>query len=95
MASKNENRNQHYVPKCYLRNFSDGDKFIATFLHSKDIFIKEAGLDSVAFKEYLYGKDLVIENILKKLEGDWAEAFKAIIADKDVSNDEMEKIIFR
>lgn len=95
MASKNENRNQHYVPKCYLRNFSDGDKFIATFLHSRDRFIKEAGLDSVAFKEYLYGKDLVIENILKKLEGDWAETFKAIIANKDVSNDEMEKIIFQ
>lgn len=36
-------------------------------------------MDSVAFKEYLYGKDLIIENIFKKLEGDWAKAFKAII----------------
>lgn len=35
MAQKNDKRNQHYVPKCYLRNFSDNDEFIATFMHSK------------------------------------------------------------
>ena len=30
MAQKNDKRNQHYVPKCYLRNFSDNDEFIAS-----------------------------------------------------------------
>ena len=30
--SKNEKKNQHYVPKCYLRNFTDGDKYIATII---------------------------------------------------------------
>lgn len=38
MANKNENRNQHYTLKCYLKNFSDGEKYIAAF------FIQETDL---------------------------------------------------
>ena len=95
MARKNDKRNQHYVPKCYLRNFSDNDEFIATFMHSKNKFVQNASLNSVAFREYLYGKDLVIENIFEKLEGKWAEAFKAIISNKDVSEKEAAEIVYQ
>jgi len=61
MSQKNEKENQHYVPKCYLRNFTNGKEFIATFMHSKNKFVKQASLDSVVAEKYFYGKDLIIE----------------------------------
>ena len=95
MAQKNDKRNQHYVPKCYLRNFTNGDEFIATFLHSKNKFVEKASLDSVVCKEYLYGKDLVIEKKFENLEGKWASAFKSINKNEDVTDDEAIEIVYQ
>ena len=86
--SKNEKKNQHYVPKCYLRNFTDGDKFIATFLHSKSKFIPKASLDSVVSEDYFYGKDLYIEKMFENYEGDWASAFRTVTKNEEVSDEE-------
>ena len=95
MVQKNEKRNQHYVPKCYLKNFSNNDKFITTFIHSKSRFIEKASLDSVAFREYLYGKDLVIEKMFGKLEGEWNKTFKIIANDEDVPDKKIGDVLYQ
>ena len=94
MGKKNERKNQHYVPKCYLRNFANGENSIATFMHSKQKFVQFASLDSVVAEEYFYGKDLLIEKMFSKFEGMWAEAFKTLISNKDVSDKELFETIY-
>lgn len=93
MAQKNDKRKQHYVPKCYLRNFTNGDEFISTFLHSKNKFVKKASLNSVVCEEYLYGEDLVIEKKFENLEGNWAKAFKAVNKIEDTADDGAKEIV--
>jgi len=88
MPIKNEKKNQHYVPKFYLRNFNNNQNCIATFIHSKAKFIPQASLDSVVSKDYFYGKDLYIENMFADFESKWATAFDIIINDRDVSQEE-------
>lgn len=95
MTQKNDKRNQHYVPKCYLRNFTNGDKFIATFIHSKNKFVKKASLNSVVCEEYLYGEDLVIEKKFENLEGKWDKAFKTINKNEDVTDDEAIETVYQ
>lgn len=95
MPPKNDKKRQHYVPKCYLRNFTNGDEFIATFFHSKNKFVKEVGLNSVAYEDYFYGKDLIIENKFEKLEGEWDKAFKAINKNEDVTDKDAQKLIYQ
>lgn len=86
--SKNEKKNQHYVPKCYLRNFTDGEKYISTFIHSKSKYIPKASLDSVVSEDYFYGKDLYIENMFQEYEGYWAAAFRVIIENEELSSED-------
>ena len=95
MNQKNEKKTQHYVPKFYLRNFTDKKNCISTYIYSKDKFIKNASFDSVANEEYFYGKDLVIEKALSVMEGEWAKSFEIIIKnnEQDYSNKEVAKII--
>ena len=93
MKQTNEKKNQHYVPKCYLKNFTNGDNFISTFIYSKNKFIAKASLDSVVSKDYFYGDDLFIENMFSKYEGHWATTFQKIITEKDVSTDESVEMI--
>src|SRR5690349_7669592 len=72
-----ENKNHHYVPQFYLRNFSIDEKQVAVglYLHEKNIFTTTA-IDNIASKKYLYGKDNIIEDALAQLEGDIATLFK-------------------
>lgn len=95
MSQKNEKENQHYVPKCYLRNFTNGKEFIATFMHSKNKFVKQASLDSVVAEKYFYGKDLIIENMFQKFEGEWAGAFRNFNNIEGITDDELAQTIFQ
>ncbi len=83
MYQKNEKQKQHYVPKFYLRNFTNKKNGISTYIYSKDKFIQNASLDSVANEKYLYGKDLLIENALAQMEKKWAKSFRVIIENSD------------
>jgi Protein of unknown function (DUF4238) len=63
-------KNQHYVPRMYLRNFAPGER---KAIHLYNISSKQAfwnaPIKSQCSKSYFYGDDLVIENSLDALEG--------------------------
>lgn len=66
MAEKNR---QHYVPKFYLRNFSENKKSIASFNVSREKFVSEASIKNMCQRHNFYGADNHIENFLgEKIE---------------------------
>ncbi|MFX3643514.1 MAG: DUF4238 domain-containing protein [Candidatus Pristimantibacillus sp.] len=66
MAEKNR---QHYVPKFYLRNFSESRKSIASFNLSRGLFVGEASIKNMCQRNNFYGADNQIENFLgEKIE---------------------------
>jgi hypothetical protein len=74
-------RNQHYIPKFYLRNFSveGNDKQIGVFNITNEIFIQRAKLKTQGSKKFFYGKDGKIENSLSIIEDKLANSINKII----------------
>lgn len=61
---------QYYVPKFYLRYFSNlpNKKQLGVFNLKRKIYIASAPLRKQGFKPYLYGKDGVLEDLLSNVE---------------------------
>ncbi|WP_167882064.1 DUF4238 domain-containing protein [Leptospira semungkisensis] len=76
-------KNQHFVPKFLLKNFaSDLDKRqINLFNHSSGKFITSASIKHQCKRDYLYGKDLHIENAFMALETDISSILKKAMKD--------------
>jgi hypothetical protein len=76
-----EKKNQHFVPRFYLKKFSlqSKGKGIGVFNISSLKFIKRANLYDQASENYFYGSDLRIENTLANLETESANIIKFII----------------
>ena len=70
---------QHYVPKFYLRFFSNDDKSIGTYIKKHNKYTSKAPLDSIGGEDYLYGKDGIIEDWLSDLEGKWKNIIEKIL----------------
>lgn len=79
-----EKRNQHYIPKFYLRNFSynGNKKEIGIFNLKNDYFFGKAKLKSQGSKNYFYGNDGIIEEGLSKIESSLAESINNIVKSK-------------
>lgn len=65
-----DRKNQHYVPKLYLRQFSlnGNNKQIGLFYLNKEIFKNSVPIKSQAKEDFFYGNDGYLENELSKLE---------------------------
>jgi hypothetical protein len=76
-----EKKNQHFVPRFYLKKFSlqSQEKRIGVFNISSLKFIKSAKLYEQASKNYFYGCDLKIENTLQQLETESAKIINSIV----------------
>ncbi|KPH12360.1 DUF4238 domain-containing protein [Chryseobacterium sp. ERMR1:04] len=76
-----EKKNQHYIPKFYLRNssYNANKKQIGLYNLLNQRFIQDAKLKTQGSRNFFYGKDGVIEDKLSVLEGAFAERIKAII----------------
>lgn len=61
-----EKNRQHYVPKFYLRNFTDTEKSIDTFNIINSKYILNASIRSMCQKNNFYGADKKVENFLDK-----------------------------
>ena len=79
-----EKKNQHYIPKFYLRNFScnNNGKQIGVFNVDNEIYIKSAKLKTQGSKNFFYGYDGLIEDRLADIEGELAPIIKSIIDTK-------------
>lgn len=69
-----ENKNQHFVPRAYLRNFSasDGRKEICLYNIRRDIFVNRAPIKNQCSKDYFYGTD-DLEHALAEIEAKYAQ----------------------
>ena len=74
------NKNQHFVPRCYLKAFSCEGAGLAIDLFNLDRrkAIPKAPVKGQCSRAYFYGEDGVIEKWLQGIEGDYATALKAI-----------------
>lgn len=83
-----DKKNQHYIPKFYLRKFSieNNEKQIGVFNIDNKIFIQKGKLKTQGSKNFFYGQDGIIEDHLSEIEGHLATTLKNLIADKKVPN---------
>jgi len=74
------NKNQHYVPQCYLRQFSvEGSRSAINLLNiDRKKFIECASIKSQCSKSYFYGEDLRLEKALQPIEGEYSSVIKLI-----------------
>lgn len=94
--------NQHYVPRFYMKNFSelkeentDKEKVLISFYQfEKQLFKELVPTKSICYKEYFYGEDGRIENDFKLKESKWAEIIKKLISvdGTEIVNEEKESI---
>ena len=49
---KNDKRRQHYVPKFYLRNFSENNKAVGIYLLKIDKIIEHGSINDNLWQEY-------------------------------------------
>lgn len=78
---KTDKKNQHYIPKFYLRNFSfrGNKKQIGVFNIFNKKFIQQAKLKTQGSKNFFYGHDGIIEDGLADIEGFLSTAIKDIL----------------
>lgn len=95
-----EKKNQHYIPKFYLRNFSyeANRKQIGIYNIHREYFFQQAKLKTQGSRNFFYGYDGLIENTLADIEGDLATIIKQVITGKTLpekgTNEHFELIQF-
>lgn len=74
------NKNQHFVPRCYLRPFSKAAeaKSINLFNIDSERAISDAPVKGQCSGDYFYGEDQILERRLTQLEGEYARCLSAV-----------------
>ncbi len=87
-------KNQHYVPKFYLRYFSfrKNLKQIGIYNVNNNFFKQDVPLKHQCSKDFFYGEDERIENFLSKLEGQFDSCIKQIILNEDLLKKNQEEL---
>ena len=76
------NKNQHFVPRCYLKAFSNDGAGLALNLFNLDRrrLIQNAPLRYQCSKDYFYGEDQKLENAIQFTEGTYGTVIKEIFS---------------
>ena len=76
------NKNQHFVPRCYLASFSHegASKAINLFNLDRSKAVRDAPVKGQCSGDYFYGEDLVLERAMQRFEGQYASRLRAILA---------------
>src|ERR1043166_9568494 len=87
MANK---KNQHFVPKLYLKQFSvnNDNATIGLFHLDNNLFLAKVPLKHQAKETYFYGEDGYLEEQLSKLEALAAPCLKEIAASNSLPKKE-------
>jgi len=77
-----DKKNQHYIPKFYLRNFSyqKNGKQIGLFNIKADKYFQTGKLKTQGSKSFFYGYDGIVEDTLSEIEGEIAKTIQDIIS---------------
>ena len=98
---ENKVRLQHYVPRVYLKNFSNskGNRNYIWVFDKKTDNIFQTNVKDIAFEEEFYDKieeDQVTEKSLREIENKFDKAIKTLIDKKDMaglSDDDFENLL--
>lgn len=76
------NKNQHFVPRCYLRPFTldSANSAINLFNIDRRIFVERAPVKHQCSGEYFYGENPDLERALQFTESSYAAALRDILA---------------
>lgn len=87
-------KNQHYIPKFYLRFFSYQNdlKQIGIYNLKNHLFKQKVPLRHQCSKNFFYGEDEVIENFLSQMEGKFDGFFKEIISSEELNKKDLEEL---
>lgn len=77
-------KRQHYVPRFYLKNFSNDEKFIYIYNLNNNKVILRAPLKNQCNEDYFYSKESVIEDALSGIESLAATIIRTIIVSRTV-----------
>lgn len=96
-----DNKRQHFVSKFYLKYFSPNTELPAKKRRTINVFnlkrgkvIANAGLKEQCYRDYFYGKDMVVEDEFRKQEGITQPVFSQIIARQELpSYESVEHIV--
>lgn len=74
------NKNQHFVPRCYLRPFTTDSANVSINLFNIDRlkFIERASVKHQCSGDYFYGEDLALERAIQFTESTYAAALRDI-----------------
>lgn len=75
------NKNQHFVPRCYLREFTyeSQNKTVNIFNVDRRRVISTAPVKSQCSRDYFYGQNEVLENAIQSIEVSYASVLREII----------------
>jgi hypothetical protein len=75
-----DKKNQHYIPKFYLRYFSyeGNQKQIGVHNYKSDFTFPTAKLKTQGSKNFYYGEDGIVEDLLSEIEGKLSNTIKLI-----------------
>jgi len=77
-------KNQHYVPKFYLKKFSQDNKNLNIYTINNKKFVS-GSINHQCSKSYFYSKDTAIELILSKLESKEFSAVNKLIKERSLN----------
>ena len=77
-------KKQHYVPKFYMKNFSDSQNKFYVYDVEKKTEIGLVPYKSQCQEVYFYGEDEVWENQLSKMESQWAVAIDILKKEQSI-----------
>lgn len=69
-------KNHHFVPQFYLKQFSGDGRSVASLHLASGRIIPRSSIRDQCSKDYLYGKDPELEKALSSVEGETAQIFR-------------------
>lgn len=87
-----EKKKQHYIPKFYMRLFTNDNKFLAVNnVLTKKIYDR-VPYENQCYKDYFYGKDGVLENQLSNMETEWSIIIKKALNKEVLSDNDLNSL---
>ncbi len=89
------NKNQHFVPRCYLRPFTvDGaDAAIHLYNIDRQKVIERASLKHQCSGDYFYGRDPDLERAIQWIESAYAAALRGVSSSEYALTDEQRNVL--
>ena len=89
------NKNQHFVPRCYLRQFTiDGaNKAINLYNIDRDKFVEHAPVKNQCSGDYFYGKDPKLERSIQSVEHAYGSTIHKILQPDYFLTDEHRRLL--